>query len=151
MPAKKVENVDGFTAEEQAAMKDRAAGTQGAVARGDKARADSREGRAGEDRRDGRAGQGPGDSPARTGQGARPHDHRRPPYGMPAYTRDGKVVLFFHAAGKFKTRYATLGFSDQAAIDDGPMWPTTLHGLTAMGAAPGEPDQGPAEAQGRIG
>ncbi|MGJ5833627.1 iron chaperone [Streptomyces ossamyceticus] len=44
-------------------------------------------------------------------------------YGMPAYARDGKVVCHFQSAEKFKTRYATLGFSDQAALDDGTMWP----------------------------
>ncbi len=42
-------------------------------------------------------------------------------YGMPAYARDGKVVCHFQSAEKFKTRYATLGFSDQAALDDGAM------------------------------
>ena len=47
-------------------------------------------------------------------------------YGMPAYAKDGKVVCFFQGAYKFKTRYATLGFSDQAHLDDGAMWPTTF-------------------------
>lgn len=45
-------------------------------------------------------------------------------YGMPAYARGGKVVCFFQDARKFKTRYATLGFSDSAALDDGTMWPS---------------------------
>ena len=45
-------------------------------------------------------------------------------YGMPAYARDGKVVCFFQSADKFKSRYATLGFSDEANLDDGAMWPT---------------------------
>ncbi len=44
-------------------------------------------------------------------------------YGMPAYAKDGKVLLFFKPAAKFKNRYSTLGFSDVAALDDGPMWP----------------------------
>ncbi len=44
-------------------------------------------------------------------------------YGMPAYAKSGKVVCFFQAAQKFKTRYATLGFSDTANLDDGAMWP----------------------------
>jgi len=44
-------------------------------------------------------------------------------YGMPAYAIDGKPVLFFKPAGKFKMRYATLEFSDKAKLDDGPMWP----------------------------
>lgn len=45
-------------------------------------------------------------------------------YGMPAYSKDGNVVCFFQPAGKFKTRYATLGFSDEANLDEGSMWPT---------------------------
>jgi len=45
-------------------------------------------------------------------------------YGMPAYARDGKVVCFFKSAAKFKSRYATLGFSDEANLDEGAMWPT---------------------------
>ncbi len=55
-------------------------------------------------------------------------------YGMPAYAdKDGKVVCFFQCAQKFKTRYATLGFSDSAKLDEGAMWPTAyaLKGLTA--------------------
>jgi hypothetical protein len=46
-------------------------------------------------------------------------------YGMPAYARDDKVVCFFQDAAKFKARYATLGFSDEAALDKGGMWPTS--------------------------
>jgi len=54
-------------------------------------------------------------------------------YGMPAYAKDGNVVCFFQSAQKFKTRYATLGFSDKANLDDGEMWPTAfaLKELTA--------------------
>ncbi|MFZ0090007.1 MAG: DUF1801 domain-containing protein [Solirubrobacteraceae bacterium] len=54
-------------------------------------------------------------------------------YGMPAYAQDGKVVCFFRDARKFKTRYATFGFSDKANLDDGAMWPTdfALKELTA--------------------
>jgi uncharacterized protein YdhG (YjbR/CyaY superfamily) len=55
-------------------------------------------------------------------------------YGMPAYARDGKVVCFFQSADKFKARYATLGFSDEANLDDGAMWPTTF-ALTELTAA----------------
>jgi uncharacterized protein YdhG (YjbR/CyaY superfamily) len=47
-------------------------------------------------------------------------------YGMPAYAKDGKVVCFFQSADKFKTRYATFGFSDKANLDDGAMWPTSF-------------------------
>lgn len=55
-------------------------------------------------------------------------------YGMPAYAKDGVVVCFFQSAQKFKTRYATLGFSDKANLDEGAMWPTSfaLTKLTAI-------------------
>jgi uncharacterized protein YdhG (YjbR/CyaY superfamily) len=54
-------------------------------------------------------------------------------YGMPAYAKDGKVVCFFQSAQKFKSRYATFGFSDEANLDEGAMWPTSfaLKELTA--------------------
>ena len=54
-------------------------------------------------------------------------------YGMPAYARDGKIVCFFQSTDKFKARYATLGFTDDANLDDGAMWPTSfaLKQLTA--------------------
>jgi uncharacterized protein YdhG (YjbR/CyaY superfamily) len=58
-------------------------------------------------------------------------------YGMPAYAKDGKVVCFFQSADKFKARYATFGFSDQANLDEGAMWPTSfaLKELTAAAEA----------------
>src|ERR1017187_4305848 len=58
-------------------------------------------------------------------------------YGMPAYAKDGNVVCFFQSAQKFKTRYATLGFSDKANLDEGAMWPTAfaLKELTAADEA----------------
>jgi uncharacterized protein YdhG (YjbR/CyaY superfamily) len=55
-------------------------------------------------------------------------------YGMPAYAKDGKVVCFFQSADKFKSRYATLGFSDGANLDKGAMWPTSF-ALTELTAA----------------
>ena len=55
-------------------------------------------------------------------------------YGQPAYSKDGKVLVFFQPASKFKTRYATFGFSDVAALDDGTMWPTSF-ALTTMSDA----------------
>jgi uncharacterized protein YdhG (YjbR/CyaY superfamily) len=55
-------------------------------------------------------------------------------YGMPAYANDGKVVCFFQSAQKFKTRYATFGFSDKANLDQGAMWPTAF-ALTELTAA----------------
>ncbi|RFC77610.1 DUF1801 domain-containing protein [Streptomyces sp. AcE210] len=54
-------------------------------------------------------------------------------YGMPAYARDGKVVCFFQSAQKFKSRYATLGFSDLSKLDDGTMWPSA-YALTELNA-----------------
>ncbi len=53
-------------------------------------------------------------------------------YGMPAYSKDDKIICFFQNAGKFKARYSTLGFSDKANLDEGKMWPTgfALTGLT---------------------
>jgi uncharacterized protein YdhG (YjbR/CyaY superfamily) len=58
-------------------------------------------------------------------------------YGMPAYAKDGKVVCFFQSADKFKSRYATFGFNDDANLDDGTMWPTSfaLKELTPAGEA----------------
>ena len=58
-------------------------------------------------------------------------------YGMPAYAKDGKVVCFFQSAQKFKSRYATFGFSDEANLDEGAMWPTSfaLMELTAADEA----------------
>jgi uncharacterized protein YdhG (YjbR/CyaY superfamily) len=55
-------------------------------------------------------------------------------YGMPAYAKDGQVVCFFQSAQKFNTRYATLGFSDKAHLDEGHMWPTAF-ALTELTAA----------------
>jgi hypothetical protein len=54
-------------------------------------------------------------------------------YGMPAYTKGGKIICFFQPAAKFKTRYATLGFNDSAHLDDGTLWPVAfaLKELTA--------------------
>jgi len=52
-------------------------------------------------------------------------------YGMPAYALDGKVLCWFKSAAKFKTRYATMGFSDVAALDDGNLWPTE-YAVTAL-------------------
>ena len=55
-------------------------------------------------------------------------------YGMPAYARDGKVVCFFTPADKFKARYATFGFNDDANLDEGTMWPTSF-ALTKLTSA----------------
>ena len=55
-------------------------------------------------------------------------------YGMPAYARDGKLVCFFKSADKFKSRYATFGFEEEANVDEGSMWPTS-YALTKLTAA----------------
>jgi uncharacterized protein YdhG (YjbR/CyaY superfamily) len=54
-------------------------------------------------------------------------------YGMPAYAKDGKIICFFQPAQKFKSRYATLGFNDDANLDEGTMWPTS-YALTELTA-----------------
>jgi hypothetical protein len=55
-------------------------------------------------------------------------------YGQPAYAKDGRIICFFQTRDKFKTRYATLGFSDKANLDEGTMWPTSF-ALTELTAA----------------
>jgi uncharacterized protein YdhG (YjbR/CyaY superfamily) len=67
-------------------------------------------------------------------KGSAPDLSPRTWYGMPAYAKDGKVVCFFQSAQKFKSRYATLGFSDKAELDDGAMWPTAF-ALTKLSGA----------------
>ena len=124
--------IKGFTDEERAAMKERAQELKAAV-RADKNKAD-----------------GEGDVLAKIA--AMPEPDRsmakrlhaiikasapalspKTWYGMPAYAKDGKVVCFFQSAQKFNTRYATLGFSDTANLDEGALWPTAfaLKELTA--------------------
>ena len=124
----------GFTAEERAAMKERAQELKAAARRGPRAaKAD-----------------GESDVLAKIAEMAEPDRSMaerlhalvkasapalspRTWYGMPAYAKDGKVVCFFQSAQKFKSRYATLGFSDTANLDEGDMWPTAfaLKELTA--------------------
>ncbi len=67
-------------------------------------------------------------------KGTAPELSPRTWYGMPAYAKDGNVICFFQPAQKFKTRYATLGFSDKANLDDGAMWPT-YYALTKLSAS----------------
>jgi uncharacterized protein YdhG (YjbR/CyaY superfamily) len=133
-PKKETQKSEGFTAEEQAAMKERAKELK-AEARAKKDRA------AGE--KDLRAKVAEMEEPDR-GMAERLHaiitanaPELMPKtwYGMPAYAnKDGKVVCFFQSAGKFKARYATLGFNDSAKLDEGAMWPTAF-ALMELGAA----------------
>lgn len=131
------EKYDGFTAEERAAMKEHAREQKKAAAR----RGSSRAEKAAAAERDvlAKIAEMP---EADRGLAERIHDivKKAAPglepklwYGMPAYARDGKVVCHFQSAEKFGTRYATLGFSDQAALDDGTVWPIAyaLRELTA--------------------
>jgi len=124
MPDKRPAKKDpSFTEEERAAMKERAR----------EMKAERRPGRSSAD--------GEGDLLARIAEmaepdramatrlhslvtAAAPELSPRTWYGMPAYAKAGKVVCFFQSAGKFKTRYATFGFSENASLDDGAMWPT---------------------------
>ncbi len=132
-PKQKTQKAGGFTAEEQAAMKERARKLQ-AEARASKNRA------AGEADLLAKIAEMP--EPDRT-MAARLHEiitESAPDlwpktwYGMPAYARDGKVVCFFQSGAKFGARYATLGFNDTANLDEGAMWPTSF-ALIALTAA----------------
>ncbi len=114
----------GFTAEEQAAMKERAQALKADARRGPRA-------------------DGEGDVLAKIAamqepdramakrlhaiiKASAPALSPKTWYGMPAYAKDGKIVCFFQSAQKFKTRYATFGFSDKANLDEGAMWPTAF-------------------------
>jgi uncharacterized protein YdhG (YjbR/CyaY superfamily) len=131
MPAKSAKSEsDGFTAEERAAMKERAAelraeGKKGAKkADGLQAVLDSIEKMTGADR-------AIAERVHVTVTENAPELMPKTWYGMPAYAdADGKVVVFFQNAGKFNYRYSTLGFQDAANLDDGDMWPVAfaLHG-----------------------
>jgi len=128
----------GFTDEERTAMRERAQELKAAVRRGP------------------RAGKADGESDVLAKIAEMPEPDRamaerlhaiikasapalspRTWYGMPAYAKDGNVVCFFQSAQKFKTRYATFGFSDKANLDEGDMWPTAfaLKTLTAADEA----------------
>jgi len=124
----------GFTAEERAAMKARAGELKAAARRGP--RADAADG---ESAVLAKIAEMPAADRAMAQQlhaiikASAPTLSPRLWYGMPAYAKDGNVVCFFQSGQKFKTRYATLGFSDKANLDDGAMWPNAfaLKALTA--------------------
>jgi uncharacterized protein YdhG (YjbR/CyaY superfamily) len=126
MPAKKAENEsDGFTADERAAMKERAAELRAEGKKGAK-RADGLQAVL-----DGIAKMAPEDRALAervhvTVTATAPELSPKTWYGMPAYANaDGKVVVFFQDAGKFSYRYSTLGFQDAANLDDDGMWPVS--------------------------
>ena len=119
----------GFTAEERAAMKERAQElkAEAAKADGEKALLAKIAEMKGTDR----------DLATRVHAivtAAAPSLSPKTWYGMPAYAKDGKIVCFFQSAEKFDARYATFGFSDEANLDQGSMWPTSW-GLTKLTAA----------------
>ena len=126
----------GFTAEERAAMKERAKELK-AEARANKDKA------AGESDVLAKIAemQGPDRAMAKRLHGivkaSAPELSPKTWYGMPAYAKDGKIVCFFQSAQKFNSRYATFGFSDEANLDEGAMWPTSfaLTKLTATDEA----------------
>ncbi|MFJ9041765.1 iron chaperone [Streptomyces sp. NPDC102406] len=133
------ESYDGFTAEERAAMKEHAQEQKKSVARRGASRAE-KEAAAEKDVLAKIAEMPDADRVLaerihQIVKAAAPGLAPKLWYGMPAYARDGKVVCHFQSAQKFKTRYATLGFSDEAALDDGALWPTAfaLKELTAAG------------------
>ncbi|MGZ8694123.1 MAG: iron chaperone [Gaiellaceae bacterium] len=131
-PRKSGTTTKGFTPEEQAAMKERARELK-AEARANKSRAD------GESDVLAKIAEMPGPDRAKAERihaivkESAPALSPKTWYGMPAYARDGKVVCYFQSAQKFNSRYATFGFSDEANIDEGAMWPTSfaLKELTA--------------------
>jgi len=116
----------GFTDEERAAMKERIQELRAGKADGESAVLAKIAAMKGQDR-------ALGERLHAIITASAPHLTPRLWYGMPAYAKDDKVVCFFQDAQKFKTRYATLGFSDKANLDEGAMWPTTfaLKELTA--------------------
>ncbi|MFF5338893.1 iron chaperone [Streptomyces sp. NPDC013181] len=128
-------NYNGFTAEERAAMKEHAREEKKAAARRGASRAE-KEAAAEQDVLAKIAEMGDADRvlAERVHAIVRATAPQLAPklwYGMPAYARDGRVVCHFQSAEKFKSRYATLGFSDQAALDDGAMWPAA-YALTRL-------------------
>jgi uncharacterized protein YdhG (YjbR/CyaY superfamily) len=126
---KRTGSTKGFTAEERAAMKERAKElkAEAAKADGEKALLEKVAEMKGTDRA----------MATRLHEiitAAAPVLSPKTWYGMPAYAKDGKIVCFFQSAEKFDSRYATFGFSDEATIDQGAMWPTSW-ALTELTAA----------------
>jgi len=126
---------EGFTGEERAAMKERARELKAGARRGPRAAKEDGEGavlaKIAEMTEPDRA---MGERLHAVIKASAPALSPRLWYGMPAYTKDGKIVCFFQPAQKFKTRYATLGFNDPANLDEGTMWPTAF-ALTELTAA----------------
>lgn len=136
--AKTKSSYEGFSADERAAMKEYAAELKNAAARtkgsaAKKAAADLQDAL---DKIDEMSGtdRAVADTLHAIVTTHAPHLAARTWYGMPAYAKDGKVVVFFKPAAKFKVRYAEVGFNEFAQLDDGDMWPTAF-AVTAMNDA----------------
>jgi uncharacterized protein YdhG (YjbR/CyaY superfamily) len=122
----------GFTAEERAAMKERAQELRAEARRGTR-KADGERAVLEKIAEMSEPDRGMGERLHAIVKASAPVLSPKLWYGMPAYAKDGKVVCFFQSADKFKSRYATLGFNDDANLDEGAMWPTSfaLKELTA--------------------
>jgi uncharacterized protein YdhG (YjbR/CyaY superfamily) len=129
MAEKSTKKTSGFTAEEKAAMKERAAELKAAKAGADceKQLLDAVNKMPAPDKALGKKLHD-------LVKAAAPHLTAKTWYGMPAWAKDGKVLCFFQPASKFKARYGTFGFSDEAKLDQGDMWPTSF-ALTKLGPA----------------
>ena len=128
----------GFTDEERAAMKERARELKAAARRGPRAdKADGERAVLAKIAEMPEPDRAMGERLHAVIKASAPALSPRLWYGMPAYAKDGKVVCFFQSAQKFKTRYATFGFSDEANLDEGAMWPSAfaLTELTATDEA----------------
>ena len=129
MSPRNTETDDSFTAEERAAMKERAAELRRSKRSGDKQAAEA------QDCLDKIAAMPEGDRAiaerihAIVAENA-PQLSAKTWYGMPAYARDGKVICFYQAASKFDARYGTFGFNASATLDDGTVWPVTFAVVT---------------------
>jgi uncharacterized protein YdhG (YjbR/CyaY superfamily) len=129
---------EGFTVEERAAMKERAQELKAAARRGPRAaKADGESAVLAKIAEMPEPDRGMAERLHAIIKASAPALSPRTWYGMPAYAKDGNVVCFFQNAQKFKARYATLGFSDKANLDEGNMWPTAfaLKKLTAADEA----------------
>ena len=123
---------DVFSAEERAAMKDRVQETKAAARRGDRAADESAV--LAKIAQMQEADRAKAERLHAIIMASAPSLAPKLWYGMPAYAKDDKVVCFFQSSQKFKTRYATIGFSDKAKLDDGKMWPTAF-ALVELSAA----------------
>jgi uncharacterized protein YdhG (YjbR/CyaY superfamily) len=131
-PSKDTQKSEGFTADERAAMKERAKELK-AEARANKNKADGENDVLAKIAEMPEAERAMAERIHAIIQANAPSLWPKTWYGMPAYAKDGKVVCFFQSAQKFQSRYATFGFSDVANLDEGAMWPTSfaLKELTA--------------------